>query len=105
MNENTYNVLTINGGSSSIKFSLYQCGIPMQQKLTGMIERIGLSGTRLTFNDTLSGQQRSFRIEASDPGSAADFLIDWLAQQFDITQISGVGHRVAAEPAENNSHG
>ena len=44
-------ILTINGGSSSIKFALYQVGEPLKRGLYGKVDRIGLSGTNLTFND------------------------------------------------------
>ena len=35
-------ILTINGGSSSIKFALFEAGDPLQRILEGAIERIGL---------------------------------------------------------------
>ena len=44
-------VLTINGGSSSIKFALYQTGDLQKRRLYGKVDRIGLSGTNLTFHD------------------------------------------------------
>jgi len=87
-------ILTINGGSSSIKFALYQTGAPLQRRLAGKVDRIGLSGTNLTFSDTSRDQQGSLGIEAADHGSAADFLIDWLEQQAGFTHVGAVGHRV-----------
>jgi acetate kinase len=42
-------ILTINGGSSSIKFALYEAGEPLKRGLYGTVDRIGLSGTNLTF--------------------------------------------------------
>ncbi|PIQ12787.1 MAG: acetate kinase [Hydrogenophilales bacterium CG18_big_fil_WC_8_21_14_2_50_58_12] len=88
------NLLTINGGSSSIKFALYQTGEPMQRGLTGKIDRIGLSGTEMTFSDVSRGQQGSLGIEADDHSSAANFLIDWLEQRVGFTHIVAAGHRV-----------
>jgi phosphoketolase len=35
-------ILTINGGSSSIKFALFEAGDSLQRLLEGAIERIGL---------------------------------------------------------------
>jgi acetate kinase len=35
-------ILTVNGGSSSIKFALFRAGTPPQRILEGSIERIGL---------------------------------------------------------------
>lgn len=87
-------VLTINGGSSSIKFALYKMGEPLQRMLVGKIDRIGLSATNLTYSDTSRGQQDTHSIEAADHSSAANFLIDWLEQQAGFTHIRAVGHRV-----------
>lgn len=39
----TQSVLTINGGSSSIKFALYRISEPMERMLAEIIDRIGLS--------------------------------------------------------------
>ncbi len=87
-------VLTINGGSSSIKFALYQVGEPLQRGLYGKIDRIGLSGTNLTFHDPAGGKPDSRKIAASDHRSAANGLIDWLAQQDGFASVGAVGHRV-----------
>jgi len=87
-------ILTINGGSSSIKFVLYQMGESLQRTLVGKIDRIGLSGTNLTFSDTSQGRQGHLNIEAADHTSVANFLIDWLEQQVGFTHVNAVGHRV-----------
>ena len=87
-------ILTINGGSSSIKFALYQVGEPLERKLDGKIDRIGLSGTMLTFNDSASNHQDSCSLVASDQKSAANFLMDWLAEMTGFESVRAVGHRV-----------
>jgi acetate kinase len=87
-------ILTINGGSSSIKFALYQVGEPLRRRLYGKIDRIGLSGTNLTFSDPTGNRQDSHSIAASDHRSAADFLIDWLEEQKGFETVRAVGHRV-----------
>jgi acetate kinase len=87
-------VLTINGGSSSIKFALYQAGEPLEQSFHGNVDRIGLSGTNLTFSDSTGNQKGSLILESSDTKSASNFLIDWLEEQIDFSLIGGVGHRV-----------
>jgi acetate kinase len=39
-------VLTVNGGSSSVKFALYEVGEPLKRKFYGIIDRaFGVSGT------------------------------------------------------------
>ncbi len=40
-------VLTINGGSSSLKLALYQTGELLEQRLVGKVDRILLKRTRL----------------------------------------------------------
>jgi acetate kinase len=95
MKKATYDsVLTINGGSSSIKFALYQTGESLEQCFQGSVDRIGLPGTNLTFNDSTGNQEGSLILESSDTRSASNFLIDWLEEQIDFSLISGVGHRV-----------
>jgi len=87
-------ILTINGGSSSIKFALYQTGEPLEQSFHGSVDRIGLPGANLTFSDSTGNQKGSLILEASDTRSASNFLIDWLEERIDFSLMSGVGHRV-----------
>ena len=49
-------ILTINGGSSSIKFALYHIAEPLKRGLYGKVDRIGLSGTNLAFHDLTQKQ-------------------------------------------------
>jgi acetate kinase len=87
-------VLAINGGSSSIKFALYQTGESLERRLHGKVDRIGLPGTNLTFSDPTGNQPDSLSITASDHKSAASFLIDWLEEQPGFAPVKAVGHRV-----------
>jgi acetate kinase len=87
-------VLAINGGSSSIKFALYQTGEPLKRTLYGKVDRIGLSGTNLAFHDLDGKAQASHSLAAADHKSAASVLIDWLEAQQAFASIWAVGHRV-----------
>jgi acetate kinase len=87
-------ILTINGGSSSIRFALYHFEEPLKRGLYGKIDRIGLDGTSLTFNDPTVKQQGSCKLAAADHKSAANFLIDWLEEQRSFESVRAVGHRV-----------
>ena len=89
-----HSVLTINGGSSSIKFAVYQAGEPLKRSLYGKVDRIGLDGTNLTFKDPARNQQDTRSLAASDHKSAANFLIDWLEEQNGFESVRAVGHRV-----------
>jgi acetate kinase len=87
-------VLTINGGSSSIKFALYKGGETLTRGFSGKIDRIGLSDTSFTFNDSSGKKQPQHSIAALDHKSAANALIDWLVKQEGFTSVQAVGHRV-----------
>lgn len=87
-------VLALNGGSSSIKFALYQMGEPPQRGLHGKVDRIGRPGTNLSYGDPVRGQQDSRDIGDVDHRAATQFLFDWLDQQIGLASITGVGHRI-----------
>src|SRR6266567_4692005 len=87
-------LLTINGGSSSIRFALYQEAESLQRQLSGKVDRIGLSGTNLTFKDSTGKPQDSIVIAASDHCSAIAFLLDWFEAQQVFVSLKAVGHRV-----------
>jgi acetate kinase len=91
---NQARVLAINGGSSSIKFAMYQIGESLEQRLYGKVDRIGLSGTNLTFHDPGGKPQASRNLAASDHKSAASFLMDWFEAQKAFASVEAVGHRV-----------
>jgi acetate kinase len=87
-------ILTINGGSSSIKFALYPAEEPLKRGLYGTVDRIGLNGTHLTFNDPVKKQPESVKLAAANHKSAVNSLIDWLEKQNDFASVKAVGHRV-----------
>src|ERR1700726_4726647 len=74
-------LLTINGGSSSIRFALYDDGEPLRRLLYGKVDRVGLSGTNLIFEDSTGQSQDSRTIDSADHRSAVPFLLDWLETQ------------------------
>ena len=94
-------VLAMNSGSSSIKFALYTLGNTLQRRLHGTVDRIGLRGTTLTFNDPSRNQQDSHAMGDFDRPSAASFLIDWLDQRVDLKSIAATGHRIVAGGAHD----
>ncbi len=87
-------ILAVNGGSSSIRFALYETGAPMRRILDGKVDRIGLPGTRLHFSDRIEGREGSRRITAADHRTAVGVLLDWLEVQPAFAAVQGVGHRV-----------
>ena len=87
-------ILTINGGSSSIKFAAYQAGEPLKRRLHGTVDRIGMGGTNLTFDDPATNQPGRRILDAADHKSAAAFLMDWLEERSAFESVRAVGHRV-----------
>jgi len=67
-------VLTVNGGSSGIRFAVYEAGETPRRRLDGKIDRIGLSGTVLIAIDPAGQPQVPRRFAAADHRTAG--LID-----------------------------
>jgi len=86
-------VLAINGGSSSIKFAVYEAGDTPLRRLAGKIDRIGLSGTNLIVEDP-AGTPVTRRLAAADHRTAVAFLLDWLETQPVFASVKAAGHRV-----------
>jgi acetate kinase len=87
-------VLTINGGSSSIKFALYRSNETLDRTLSGKIDRLGLENTSLEFHDLETGERTRQLIDSASKDSGAAFLLDWLEQRVGLNTLAAVGHRV-----------
>jgi acetate kinase len=86
-------VLTINGGSSSLKFALFEPGAPPRRLLSGQVERIGQDGPTLTLKGG-DGKAEHQNIAAADHAEAVAGLIRRLEQQGVFARVAAVGHRV-----------
>lgn len=91
MKPKTKNILTINSGSSSIKFALFNAQEQPEKKLYGKIERIGLSDTKLIYHDLVTDKKCAQTIGEI---SATQFLINWLADYINVSSNAGIGHRI-----------
>ena len=87
-------ILTINGGSSSIKFALFEAGDSLQRILEGEIARIGLPES--TFRVKGMNQEDNFSrpVTAPDHTAAVGILMDWIAERSGPEALTAVGHRV-----------
>ncbi len=88
-------VLSVNAGSSSLKFSLFD--MANNNVLTsGVFERIGIEGS--TFTIKFNGEKIVQEVELNNHVDAVNILIDRLIS-LDIIksleEINGIGHRVA----------
>ena len=84
-------VLTINGGSSSLKFAVFRAGAPPARMLTGKIERVGGDGASLTLTDPGGGTDRR-AVEAPDHAACVPVVADVLARH--DGELVAIGHRV-----------
>ena len=87
-------ILTINSGSSSIKFSLFEATGSLRRIYEGAIERIGQNHSTLHVKGLSTVDNFSRKVETSDHLDAASVLMDWLQKQHDSETISAVGHRI-----------
>lgn len=88
------NVLAINGGSSSIKFALFEAGNPLRRILSGSIERIGLLDATFQVRSTVPADCFSHNVAAPDHSAAVSILIDWVEKGTACSALAAVGHRV-----------
>ena len=94
MNSANPRVLTINGGSSSIKFALFAAGDSLQRILEGGIERIGLPEATLRVKGVDEADNISRSVAAPDHTVAVSALMDWIEQHIGRDAVTAVGHRV-----------
>ena len=84
-------VLTINAGSSSIKFAVYGAS-PMRPLLAGHVDQLGAPASTLSWR-AAPGRSED-RLDVPATGSATLFLLDWLEARPEWRAIGAVGRRV-----------
>jgi acetate kinase len=85
--------LTINGGSSSVKFAVFDADQPDHRLANGEAQRVGQPGATLSAKG-LGEPVKDQPIEAADHGEAAGPLIDWLKARLGEKSIAAIGHRI-----------
>ena len=88
-------ILTINGGSSSIKFALFdKAGDALQRILEGGMERIGMPEATLRVKGVKPADNFSRPVAAPDHTAAVGALMDWIEERIGRDALTAVGHRV-----------
>jgi acetate kinase len=87
-------ILTINGGSSSLKFALFERSDPPVRFLSGRVERIGLPEARLIVAGSDGGRAEDVKVDVPDQGAVVGLLIDRLERSVGCASLAVVGHRV-----------
>ena len=91
MTSNETRILTINGGSSSIKFALFEAGGSLRRILEGGIERIGLPEATLRVKGLDQADNFSRPMTAPDHTAAVGALMDWIEQRVGCDALDGGG--------------
>ncbi len=94
MKKNNPHILTINGGSSSIKFALFEVSDSFRRILDGAVERIGLPDATFRAKGLAQADNFSRVVTAPDHTAAVNALMDWIEKRTDHDALSAVGHRV-----------
>jgi acetate kinase len=87
-------ILTINGGSSSIKFALFEAGDTLLRILAGELERIGVPDAALRVKGLNPADNFSRPVTAPDHTVAVAVLMDWIEERTGNDALTAVGHRV-----------
>jgi acetate kinase len=87
-------ILTLNGGSSSIKFALFEADSALRRIFGGQIERIGSPAAMLTVKGAEPKDNVSKAVSAPDHGAAVAQLLDWIEEHVGKGALAAVGHRI-----------
>ena len=87
-------VLTINGGSSSIKLALFEVGAWRRPILRGAITGIGQPEGALRVKGAAAADDVSCPLKALDHAAALGVLMDWIEARGGHRAFAAVGHRL-----------
>ncbi len=87
-------ILTVNGGSSSIKLALFEIGDVLERILEGAVERIGLPDATLRVRGSSGVDDVERSVTAPDHAAAVGVLMDWIEERGGGGALTAVGHRV-----------
>lgn len=87
-------VLTINGGSSSLKFSVFTAVDPPARVWSGEIERIGSPRAHWIVRDAAGGEAEERDVDARDHAAAMQVLCEWVDRTIGFAAVAIVGHRI-----------
>ncbi|MGJ5179825.1 acetate/propionate family kinase [Bradyrhizobium oligotrophicum] len=93
---NVQHILTLNAGSSSIKFALFEADADLIETMRGQIEGLGSAAPHLEAKlrgDTLA-DERLGSARAADHETALDVVLELLQRAIGRTAVDAVGHRI-----------
>ncbi len=88
-------ILTVNGGSSSIKFALFTLGKPLRRIVSGQISGVGLpKGDLVVKGPGYEADNFSRPVAVPDYKTAVKALMAWIHQRIEPGAFAAVGHRL-----------
>ena len=87
-------ILTINGGSSSIKFAIFSSTSPPKRLFSGRVERIGTPGAMLTVSEGASAESDPRPVVAPTFQGGVQCILVYLRERLGASSVAGIGHRV-----------
>lgn len=86
-------ILTLNAGSSSIKFALFEADAGLRLLTTGQVEGIGSSARlKIKSHDVIEGVDRA--VPGADHAGAMSGILGWLENASPALRVGAIGHRV-----------
>jgi acetate kinase len=86
-------ILTINGGSSSIRFALFAPNGSNRRLLDGKVERIGTPDASLSLRPAGKPPSEA-KIAADKPEAAVDALLEKVHEEWPDDAVQAIGHRI-----------
>jgi acetate kinase len=87
-------ILTVNSGSSSMKFALYEMAARERPVAVGAVERIGLPGGWLWLKDAEGNRLADRHTDFKDHGDAVKAMFKIAMKEKDLPAPDAVGHRL-----------
>ncbi len=86
-------ILTVNAGSSSIKFDLFETE-DLKKLFEATVKNIGSPSANIVITNTSNSDKISHEVTAPDHAAAAEILANWLNQQASPDTVTAIGHRI-----------
>src|SRR6266487_1846041 len=87
-------ILTINSGSSTLRFALFQTAPNLTRVLAGKFERIGLPDSRYSATDFVANQKQEAAVEMPSHTACISLLGKLVAPKLGTSPPTAIGHRV-----------
>lgn len=92
--ERSPSILTVNGGSSSVKFAVFSAGPSPERWLSGQVDRVGTPEARLTVKGGHASESTTQSIVAPTFRDSVRQLATYLLAQLGEFKLAAIGHRL-----------